>query len=281
MAGSLGLWAAGSSAEPWLPGPAGPPAKTGPIAQTGLSAPDLRQAPPGAPEQPHAVSGRPAPAQPPLGLSDVVSGHRLQLDGRITDYVHIPLHEGRPRSYRAYRWPLRLRRGSLLSGYDLDLPAKLQRRLPHTGQVGHGAVDIGAEPGTRLWLVALEGQVEAPRVLFVEKLFGLTVATLHVVRERTGLHQYVVLLGHLAKTPRAVRRGVRLRGRWELGFVGDSGAPGNFHVHIETRRVAQSVDPWALSPEALLSSQHTVVCDPRNVFPLHASWSPVAAASQS
>ena len=205
--------------------------------------------------------------------SDVVLGHRQEPDGRLTRYVHIPLRPGRSGQYGAYRWPVRSEPLRVLSGYDLDQPAERQRRIPQTGQVGHGAVDIAAKRGAPVWLVALEGQVGEPQVLYVGQLFGLTVVTLHLVQEPDGPRQYLVLLGHLSATPRAVQRRVRLRGRWELGFAGDSGSDGNVHVHVEARRVRSGVDPWKLVPSELVGSAHTVVCDPRNVFPMRVSLS--------
>jgi murein DD-endopeptidase MepM/ murein hydrolase activator NlpD len=270
IATSVGLWAHRSHAEHvpqaatqsrgWQPHPA-----RGAASGSAGSTPEA------------TLGGRePAPVQPSPGVepeeADVVSGSHLGSDGVWSEYVHIPLRAGRPRSYQAYRWPLRLAHGSVLSGYDLDLPSELQRRIPGSGEVGHGAVDIAAEYGTSLRLVALEQQVEDPRVLYVGPLFGLTVATVHVVEELSGLRRYIVLLGHLSATPAAVRRGVRLRGAWQLGSVGDSGCGGNVHLHLETRRVRRSVDPWQLEPEALVDPANTVVCDPRNVLPLRPGY---------
>lgn len=197
------------------------------------------------------------------------NAHR-ERSGRWRVYDQIPRRPERPADYRRYRLPVTPLPGQsfLASGYDLDRPDAEQRRGAELHAVGHGGIDIAAKRGTEVRLVALDHQVGDAEVLYVGPLFGNTVVTRQAVREAGQLRDYIVLYGHLAGPAPGLGRGMNLREGSLVGFVGDSGSPGAVHLHLETRRVRQGIDPASLAPGQLTKNVKTVVCDPRNVLAL-------------
>jgi len=196
----------------------------------------------------------------------------------MTSYDHLPRRPDRPASADEFVYPV----GSadqppaVLSGYDLGRPGLAQRVSgDEAHQVGHGAVDLAAARGAPVHLVHLTGQEGPASVLFVGRLFGLTVVTSHSVRESGRLRQYLLFHGHLDRpAPGLVPTSAPSEGD-VLGFVGDTGSPGNVHLHLEVRRVRADVDIGvlektvgsALAPK-LVSQAVSIPCDPRNVLPL-------------
>jgi murein DD-endopeptidase MepM/ murein hydrolase activator NlpD len=53
-----------------------------------------------------------------------------------------------------------------------------------------------------------------------------------------------------------------------IGYVGDSGSPGDVHLHLEVRQVREGVNVAELAPGEIAKNDKTVVCDPRNVLRL-------------
>lgn len=197
------------------------------------------------------------------------AGHRDKT-GQWRIYDQIPRRPDRPKSYRAYRYPVPLTEGQafVASGYDLDRPDAEQRRGENLKAIGHGGIDIAQKRGTEVRLVNLEHQVGDAEVLFVGELFGNSVVTRHAVREGGRLRDYVVIYGHLDGPAPGIARGMNAREGSLLGFVGDSGAPGDVHLHLEVRRVRDGVNAADLSARGITQNAKTVVCDPRNVLPL-------------
>jgi murein DD-endopeptidase MepM/ murein hydrolase activator NlpD len=191
--------------------------------------------------------------------------------GQWRTYDQIPRRPDRPRSYRAYRYPVPVPKGQafVASGYDLDRPDSQQRRGEDLKAVGHGGIDIHQSRGTEVRLVNLEHQVGDAEVLFVGELFGNSVVTRHAVREGGRLRDYVVIYGHLEGPAPGLAPGMNTREGSLLGFVGDSGAPGDVHLHLEVRRVREGVNAAELSARGITQNSKTVVCDPRNVMPLN------------
>jgi murein DD-endopeptidase MepM/ murein hydrolase activator NlpD len=202
--------------------------------------------------------------------------HR-ERNGELKSYAQIPRRPDRPERYDAYRYPIPpgLPGGQyVVSGYDLDLPDAVQRRGPRLRAVGHGGVDLPQTRGTPIGTIALEHQQGDAEVLYVGPLFGTTVLTRHTVREGGGLRDYVLLHGHLAEVAPDIAMGTVLASGRILGTVGDSGSPQLVHLHLEVRRVRESID---IAKEVrqggagrVLADATTVVCDPRNVLPLAA-----------
>jgi len=213
----------------------------------------------------------PVPRASPGGpeLESEPGSHR-ERSGRVQRYEHIPRRPDRPADYRRFRLPVQPldQQAFVSSGYDLDLPDALQRRGEKLNAVGHGGVDIAQKRGTEVRLVALEHQVGDAEVLFVGVLFGNSVVTRHSLREGGRLREYLTIHGHLAGPAPGIQRGMNLREGSLLGFVGDSGSPGEVHLHLELRRVRDGIDVARLGPGEIADNAKTVACDPRNVLPL-------------
>ena len=191
-------------------------------------------------------------------------------DGQWRVYEQIPRRPDRPADYERYRFPIPAPQGTPLavSGYDLDRPNDAQRRAPSLSAVGHGGVDLVQARGTEVRLVALEAQQGEARVVFVGELFGHTVVTRHTVAEAGRSRDYVVLLGHLDGVAPGLSVDDRVVEGTLLGFVGDSASEGKVHLHVEVRQVRDGVDPADLRTPSLVHPSVTIVCDPRNVFPI-------------
>jgi murein DD-endopeptidase MepM/ murein hydrolase activator NlpD len=202
-------------------------------------------------------------------LSAEENAHRDR-SGAWRHYEQIPRRPDRPRDYRRYRLPVPPLPGQnlVVSGYDLDRPDSEQRRGAHMKAIGHGGIDIAQKRGTEIRLVDLEHQVGEAEVLYVGEVFGNSVVMRHAVREGGQLREYIVVFGHLEGPAPGLRRGMNLRQGSLVGFVGDSGAPGDVHLHFEVRRVREGVNVSALVAGELTKNARTVVCDPRNVLPL-------------
>jgi murein DD-endopeptidase MepM/ murein hydrolase activator NlpD len=198
----------------------------------------------------------------------VVNAQRDVQDKRVV-YDQIPRRPDRPAEYSAYRYPVACD-ACVVSGYDLDRPDERQRRGKRLRQVGHGAIDLSAPRAAPVTLVELEHQQGPADLVYVGPLFGMTVVTLHRVREANESRDYIVILGHLeAAAPGLTDRpGSPLLSDQLLGYVGDSGSPGLVHLHLEIRRVREGVDAKKLAPATLVDGANTVACDPRNLLPL-------------
>lgn len=190
--------------------------------------------------------------------------------GRYVVYDQIPRRPDRPADYDAYRYPIPpgMAGGhSVISGYDLDKPDDRQRRGRTLHAVGHGAVDLPQAKGTPIAMIALDHQEGDAKVVFVGSLFGNTVITLHMLREASGLREYVLLFGHLDAPSPGLAKGSVVREGDVVGTVGDSGSPELVHLHLEARRVREGRDmEKAEGGEAILDE--SIVTDPRNVLPL-------------
>ncbi len=195
--------------------------------------------------------------------------HR-ERSGAWRTYEHLPRRPERPEDYRRYRYPVEVLANQNLnaSGYDLDRPNTEQRRGEHLAAVGHGGIDLAQRRGAEVRLVALEHQVGDADVVHVGPLFGNSIVTRHAVRESERLREYIVIFGHLEGPAPGLGKGSSVREGSLVGFVGDSGSPGDVHLHLEVRRVRDGVDVRALPPNKLTRNAYTVVCDPRNVLPL-------------
>jgi murein DD-endopeptidase MepM/ murein hydrolase activator NlpD len=200
--------------------------------------------------------------------------HR-ERSGRWATYEQIPRRPDRPASYDAYAYPIPpgLPNGHyVVSGYDLDQPDTTQRRGRTLRAVGHGGVDLPQARGTPVKMIALEHQQGDADVVYVGPLFGTTVVTRHTLREGGRLRDYVVLFGHLDAAASGLHAGATLKVGEMVGIVGDTGSPELVHLHLETRRVRDGIDVTKRvmnggGPGAILESEVTVVCDPRNVLP--------------
>jgi murein DD-endopeptidase MepM/ murein hydrolase activator NlpD len=197
------------------------------------------------------------------------NSHR-EKSGAWRFYDQIPRRPERPSDYRRYRLPVvpPKNQNLVVSGYDLDRPDEQQRRGASMKAIGHGGIDIAQKRGTEIRLVNLEHQVGDAEVVFVGEVFGNSVVTRHALREGGRLREYVIVFGHLEGPAPGLSKGMNLREGSLVGFVGDSGAPGDVHLHFEVRQVRDGVNAQKLASGELTKNDKTVVCDPRNVLPL-------------
>jgi murein DD-endopeptidase MepM/ murein hydrolase activator NlpD len=205
-------------------------------------------------------TSRPLAAEP--------GAHRTPNRGWET-YEQIPRRPDRPADLARYVVPLD---GvpKILSEYDLNRPSAEQRQGPSFKVTGHGALDFAGKRGDPVKLVALEHQEGDAEVVLAGELFGITVATEHLVREAGQIRAYVVLYGHLERVAAGVAPGAHPHPGDSLGFVGDSGSPGIVHLHLEVRQVREGVDVHASDPHKLADGSVSIPCDPRNVLVLRA-----------
>lgn len=183
-------------------------------------------------------------------------------------YDHLPLLPNRPKDYPAYRYPLDVEAADVevLSGYDLDRSAGEQRRTDHA--IGHGALDLAAPRSAPVRALALEGQEGPSEVLYVGPLYGTTVVTSHTLKQARRLRVYLVLHGHLEAPAPGLEAGAKLANGELVGTVGDTGSPGNVHLHLEVRQVRPDVELAELDAARWVDQDVSIPCDPRNVLPL-------------
>jgi murein DD-endopeptidase MepM/ murein hydrolase activator NlpD len=205
---------------------------------------------------------------PGAPIAEVEGNAHRDKQGHLVSYDQIPRRPDRPADYDAYRYPVPCVRDCVVSGYDLDRPDDLQRRGRRLHQVGHGAVDLVQPKGTPVTLTPLEHQRGEAEVVFVGPLFGSTVITQHMLYEGGQTCPYLVLFGHLDSAAPGLRSGTSLKDGDVIGWVGDTGSPELVHLHFEIRRVRDGVDVRRMQPQAMISNDISVVCDPRNVLPL-------------
>jgi murein DD-endopeptidase MepM/ murein hydrolase activator NlpD len=105
-------------------------------------------------------------------------------------------------------------------------------------------------------------------VTFTGELFGLTVATTHMVREGGRLREYIALYGHLDGIGPGIAPGVPVALGEVVGYVGDTGSPGIVHLHFELRQVRDGVSLARIEPRRIADNAISVPCDPRNLLPL-------------
>lgn len=214
----------------------------------------------------------PAPGAPieERGELRAAKGAHPSAQARAEIYDQIPRLPERPAEHEAYLYPI----GSpeapprLLSGYDLDRPAPEQRQGAEFHETGHGGLDLAGNRGDPVRLIALEHQEGNVEVAFVGELFGITVATSHMLQEAGRLRHYVVLHGHLDRPGPGIVAGAKVAPGDTIGFVGDSGSPGIVHLHLEVRQVREGVNLAAIELGRLADNATSVPCDPRNVLPL-------------
>ncbi len=204
----------------------------------------------------------------------MVSNAHRERSGRWAIYDQIPRRPDRPADYEAYVYPVPpgIPGGHLVvSGYDLDRPDDAQRRGWRLHATGHGGVDLPQAKGTPIHMVPLEHQLGDADVLYVGPYFGTTVIARSTVREASGLHDYLIIFGHLDRSSPGLVAGSVLKSGDLVGTVGDTGSPELVHLHLEMRRVRDGVDVLKKArsgPGQLTDGSVSVVCDPRNVLPL-------------
>lgn len=171
----------------------------------------------------------------------------------------IPRRPDRPADGTALRYPVE---GPILFGFDDTL-----RPEDEASEATLGALDIGSTRGAGVKVVELVGQTKKAEVVGMGELFGRTVVTLHTVSEGGHDRQYLVFHGRLDAFAPDLAPGKELASGDPVGFAGDSGTPGQVHLHLEVRQVRSDLDVRPLELGRLGDQSVSIPCDPRNVFP--------------
>ncbi len=175
----------------------------------------------------------------------------------------IPRRPDRPADPLAIRYPLASPVRLLYFGFD----ASSAEPDDEASALTEGAVDLAAERGAPVKVVALDGQDGKADVIGLGDLYGSTVVTLHAVTENGRKRHYLVFYGRLdafgpdVAVDRAVDDGAI------IGFAGDSGTPGVVHLHLEIRQVRDDLDVHPLELARLADQAVSIPCDVRNVLP--------------
>ncbi|AUX26774.1 hypothetical protein SOCEGT47_073440 [Sorangium cellulosum] len=191
---------------------------------------------------------------------------------------HIPRRPERPASAAAYAFPIGApdQPPGFLLVEDAAAPAAATSPGSPAAAIGAArpeppswtrGVDIAATRGERVAALKLEGQEGKAEVAFVGELFGVTVATVHAVREAERVRKVVVLHGHLDRPGPGVVAGAHLEAGDVVGYAGDSGSPGLVRLRLEARQLREGARLSDGDPKRLLDASVTVPCDLRNVLP--------------
>ncbi|WP_437674683.1 M23 family metallopeptidase [Sorangium sp. So ce131] len=278
-AASALLLALGGLADPAPPAPSVVP-QAAARGAAGAAAPcGPRTVPEGAACIPLPAPGAPLAAGGAAALSGLAgAGARGQAQAQAGTVEHIPRRPERPASAAAYMFPVGAPEQP--PGFLLVEDGAPQAGAPPQGApvaaIGAarpeppswaGGVDLAAARGERVVSVQLDGQEGKAEVLFVGELAGITVATVHAVREGDRARRYVVLHGHLDRPGPGVVAGARLDPGDVVGYAGDTGSPGLVRLHLEARQLRESARPSDLDPKRVTDAAVTVPCDLRNVLP--------------
>lgn len=188
---------------------------------------------------------------------------------------HIPRRPDRPASAAAYAFPiggpdqpprfLLVEDAATQAGAAISVAAVGDGRPEPPSWIR--GVDLAATRGDRVVALELERQEGKAEVAFVGELFGVTVATVHAVREGDRVRKVVLLHGHLDRPGPGVVAGARLEAGDVVGYAGDSGSPGLVRLHLEARQLREGARLPEGDPKRLLDAAVTVPCDLRNVLP--------------
>ncbi len=274
------VWGAAVAALLALPaggGPAAPPAPA--TASPGTGAPALSAPLPSA-----AASTDRAPAGPAL------CGPRQVPEGDVCLPLPPPgaasvaaAPEAPPRGPRLAQEELRIprlpERPAELSAYAYPVEVTGAPHLLATAGEDDDALDLLAERGAEVRVLALEHQQGQAEVAFVGELYGVTVVTVHTVEgagaEPSGARdggagrtrRYALLHGHLDRPGPGVVAGARLGAGDVLGFVGDTGTPGVVHLRFAALQLQDGVDLASVDLSRLEDASVSIACDARNVLP--------------
>ena len=162
----------------------------------------------------------------------------------------IPRFSERPADVSRYRWPC-----------EPSSVAFATRPGAHGEEAG-GAAELRCVNEAPIRPVPLAEQEDDTEVVFAGELVGLTVVTLHRVRDGVHSREYVVLYERLGRIADGIAPKTRLRPNQSIGSAGE------VSLRMETRRLRAGTERGSLSTENLTSAAWTLATDPRNVLPL-------------
>ncbi|MEZ4306477.1 MAG: M23 family metallopeptidase [Polyangiaceae bacterium] len=186
--------------------------------------------------------------------------------------------------------PRRPDRPAELSAYVLPLAIEGEVRVLQspTGTRPPGertGIDLAAPLGDKVLLAAVEGADDPAKVVFVGEDVGITIATLHTIREADAVRSVLVLYGHLNRPGPGIVPGARVHPTDVIGFVGDSGSAGVEQLYLEARLVRDGalvrllVDDTAVPKPRLADDALSIPTDLRNILAPRTAPAPAPAAS--
>jgi murein DD-endopeptidase MepM/ murein hydrolase activator NlpD len=180
-----------------------------------------------------------------------------------TAAVFLPRRPDRPAEHGAYALP-----------FESAAPLRvLSDGAGETRAPGErSGVDLAAMRGDKVMLAGLDGQEGEARVVFVGEDIGVTVATLHTVREGDVPRTYVMIYGHLDRPGPGIVPGTRVKPGDVVGFAGDSGSKGVEQLYLEARQVRDGALARLLSDDTVIAKARladdalSIATDVRNVL---------------
>lgn len=201
----------------------------------------------------------PLPA-PNLPIGPAEAGRTPPTARDDTAALFLPRRPDRSSDYGAYALPL------------AAAPPRVLSELSGARAAGERTgVDLAAAPGDKVTLAALKGDSGDAKVVFVGEDVGVTVATLHTVREGDREHTVVMIYGHLDRPGPGVVVDTRVHAGDVIGFAGDTGSKGIEQLYLEARVVREGALPRLMPdtsiPKARLADDAlSIATDVRNVL---------------
>ena len=144
--------------------------------------------------------------------------------------------------------------------------------LPDRAAGERMGVDLASPRGERVLLAVLEGQQDDARVVFVGEDVGVTVATLHTVRDGDATRSFLVIYGHLDRPGPGIVAGMRVHPGEVVAFTGDTGSKGIEQLYLEARQVRDGAlrrllpDETTVPKARLADDALSIATDLRNVL---------------
>lgn len=204
----------------------------------------------------------PLPARnAPIGPAEAARTPASAKDDLVTG-AFLPRRPERPAEYGAYLLPIPADPARVLSEGGAKDRAPGERM----------GVDLASPSGERVLLASLEGQEGDARVVFVGEDVGVTIATLHTVRDGDATTPYLVIYGHLDRPGPGIVPGMRVHAGEVIAFSGDTGAKGIEQLYLEVRKVREGALPRLVPDETtvpkarLADDALSIATDPRNAL---------------
>lgn len=211
------------------------------------------------PEGDHCV---PLPgAKQPIGPAEAARTPLTAKDDATA--IFLARRPDRPAEYASYELPIAIE----------GAPRVLSEGSGNARAPGErSGVDLAATLGDKVMLATLEGDQGDTKVAFVGEDIGVTVATLHSVRDGDAVRSFVVIYGHLDRPGPGIVAGTRVKPGDVIGFAGDTGSKGVEQLYLEARQVREGalprllVDDLAIPRARLADDALSIASDVRNVL---------------
>jgi hypothetical protein len=191
------------------------------------------------------------------------------------DADQIPRRPDRPADYSRYEFPVKAITGGVLAPMPVGTGScaaadcgGLAGPVTGTDPVAGGGVDIETSGGEQVRMIALENQSGAGTVAFTGEFVGPSVVIRQRVRESGQDRDYFVVYGRLAGIAQGIEPGQHIEPGALLGLAGGRSPIGSTTMHLQIRRVRQSISPDDVLREQVLDPSATIAEDVRNALRL-------------